>query len=262
MLHALKIEWMKVKNYRAFIILSILFIISIFGLNYIAWYVESIRQREASETNILVAAGLFEFPRVWNTISYLSSFLHFIPGLLMIMSVTNEYSYKTHRQNIIDGWSRTRFIHVKMLDAVILAFASTLLVFITALLFGMSTGDDVSFDNFGYIGRYFLQSLSHISVALVISLLLKRSGLAIGVFFLYMVVIENLLWALMMEYATKIAYYLPLESNDALIPNPFLENVTKQFMSRPDSTYLFIAAFAYLILYYFFSRRKFENADL
>ena len=41
MLHLLKIEWLKLKNYRTFWILSILFLISLFGINYIPYQIHS-----------------------------------------------------------------------------------------------------------------------------------------------------------------------------------------------------------------------------
>ena len=45
----------------------------------------------------------------------------------MIISVTNEYSFKTHRQNVIDGVTRTQFIVTKLACGVIIALASTVL---------------------------------------------------------------------------------------------------------------------------------------
>src|SRR6476620_12789663 len=119
MLHLLKIEWLKVKNYRTFWILGGLFLLSIFGINYIAFSIHEEQSKSAMANAIM--GSPFNFPEVWHTITYMSSFLLFIPGLLMIISITNEFSFKTHRQNIIDGLSRTQFIHVKLASVVILA---------------------------------------------------------------------------------------------------------------------------------------------
>lgn len=41
MLQLLKIEWLKVKNYRTFWILSGLYLFSIWGANYIAYMVQN-----------------------------------------------------------------------------------------------------------------------------------------------------------------------------------------------------------------------------
>ena len=66
------------------------------------------------------------FPRCGND-HFVSSFLLFIAGLIMIILVTNEYSFKTHRQNVIDGVTRTQFIVTKLACGVIIALASTVL---------------------------------------------------------------------------------------------------------------------------------------
>lgn len=260
MLHLLKIEWLKVKNYRTFWILSSLFIISIFGVNYIGYQVQE-RAQESEFGQLL--GGPFDFPEVWHSVAYLSGFLLFIPGLLMIISLTNEFSYKTHRQNIIDGLSRQQFIGVKMMLAVIVAFVSTLIVFLVGLLIGtMSGATSVAFDNFQYIGYFFIETLSYTSVALLFGLLFRRSGIAIGVFFLYMLILEEMLAGLLKRYVGQIGYFLPLESNDVLVPLPFGKQITSKFFDRPETVYLLIAAGLYLVAYFIFSKHKFETADL
>jgi len=87
---------------------------------------------------VLLGSSPYQFPDTWQTTAFFSSFLLFMPGLLMIISITNEFSFKTHRQNIIDGWSRTEFILVKLMLVFIIAFISTIAVFITAFLFGIA----------------------------------------------------------------------------------------------------------------------------
>ena len=268
MLHLLKIEWLKVKNYRTFWILSILFLVSIFGINYITYYIQSQMMSQASKggnmmVNAIIGSPPFAFPDVWQTISWTSGFLLFIPGLLMIISITNEFSFKTHRQNIIDGLSRTEFIYVKMVLAVIVSIVSTIVVFIIAFLFGLSqSGMSISFEKIGYVGYFFIQALSYTSLALLFGLLFKRSGIAIGVFFLYVVVLEHMLTALLDHYAGGVGDYLPLAASGGLIPFPFLHNVVKQIIKEPDTIALLVASLLYLGVYYFLCKRKFETDDL
>src|SRR6476469_8016267 len=254
MLHLLKIEWLKIKNYRTFWILGALFLISIVGINYIAFEIESETHKNAMATVIM--GSPFDFPEIWHTVTYMSSFLLFIPGLLMIISITNEFSFKTHRQNIIDGLSRTQFINVKIVSVVILALASTIAVFIAAWIFGLTGKADFSFTGIEFIVYFFIQALNYIGIALLFGVLFKRSGISIGVFFLYVVVLENFLGAIMNRYLDNTGYFLPLESSDNLISFPFLRQVTKQFMNKPEIIYLLIASAVYLTLYYFISRRR------
>src|SRR4030095_12140300 len=118
MLKLLKIEWLKLKNYRTFWILTTLYMLSIVGINFIVFKIqESIFEEKQSKgvAELLIGSRPYSFPTVWQMTAFVSSFLLFLPGLLMIIFITNEFSYKTHRQNIIDGWSRRQFISVKLM---------------------------------------------------------------------------------------------------------------------------------------------------
>ena len=263
MLQLLKVEWMKVRYYRTFWVLCLLYLISIYGVNYIAYQIQSQRPKGNEMANMLIGVPPFQFPEVWQTVSYMSSFLLFIPGLLIIISLTNEFSFKTHRQNIIDGWSRQQFIWVKMTLTLVMAIVSTLAVFITALLFGLyEGGSSFSLENLQYVAYFFVQALSYSAVALLFGLLFKRSGIAIGVFFLYAVVLENMLAGLLNHYVNNIGRFLPLETTDNLIPFPFLRNVVNQFRTITDPLLLMVISTAYLVFYFFFCFNKFKKDDL
>ncbi len=263
MLQLLKVEWMKVKHYRTFWVLSLLYLISIYGVNYVAYQIQDARPKKNDMADMLIGNPPFQFPEVWQTVTYMSSFLLFIPGLLMIISFTNEYSYKTHRQNIIDGWSRRQFILVKMMLTLVLAVVSTIMVFFTALGFGLFEGNAaLSLENVQYLGYFFVQALSYSAAALLFGLLFKRSGIAIGVFFLYALVLENMLAGLLNRYVNNVGRFLPLETTDNLIPFPFLRNVVDQFRTLTDPLLLLGISAAYLLFYYFFSMQKFQKDDL
>lgn len=266
MLRLLKIEWLKLKHYRTFWILSALYCISIFGLNNIAFYIQQ-KIYEAKQAKGMAEAVIgsppYSFPQAWQMTSYMSGFLLFFPGLLMIIFVTNEYSFKTHRQNIIDGWSRWDFISVKMALAVLLSVFSTVVVFLAAIVFGsISGGDPVSFTNFYYLGYFFIQALSYTMMGLLFAVLLKRGGLAIGLFFLYSVVLENIAAGVLNKFANYSGRYLPLKSAGTLIPLPVFENLQKQILKTPNYTALLIVALLYLLLYFLAVKTKFERDDL
>lgn len=265
MLQRLSIEWMKLKNYRTFWILSILYVVSIFGANYIVYRIQQAIFEEKQAKGVVqlfIGGPPFAFPNVWHTTTYISSFLLLLPGLLMIISVTNEYSFKTHRQNVIDGWNRREFISTKMMLALISALASTILVTLTALSFGFLQGEPFTTEKSIKVFYFFIQALSYSLVALLFALLFKRGGLAIGIFFLYPLVLENLISALMNRYLDFSGRYLPLESTDNLIPFPLFENVQRQIIKAPNFTALLIVALVYIAPYVFFISRKFETDDL
>ncbi len=265
MLHLLKIEWLKIKGYKTFWVLATLFLVSILGVNYFVFNIKQGISQGSAQANAIIGSP-FDFPNVWHTVTYFSSFLLFIPGLMIITSITNEYTYKTHRQNIIDGWSRQQFIHVKIALIVIIAIISTLFVFLTSILYGLIAGSTFSFDKIEFIGYYFIQALSYCMLALLLSVLIKRSGLSIGLFFLYSFIIENFLGAVLNNTGGNKGIngpgdYLPLNSTDNLIPFPFFRNIV-QLGTQPSIYLLLVLCAVYLSLYYFFSVRQFKTQDL
>ena len=121
MLHLVRTEWLKIKGYWAFWLVMGITMLSYPGINYM-WYriykEISTQKNEAGELMGLLFGQPFAFPEVWKTTAYFSSFFVFIPAIVIIMLITNEYTYKTQRQNIIDGWSRAEFITAKLINVI------------------------------------------------------------------------------------------------------------------------------------------------
>src|SRR5580704_1643184 len=112
MIRLLKIEWMKVKNYRTFWILLLITIVSMPAFNYTVYDLTNNSFPKVRGKNIL--GSPFGFPEVWQTVAWNSALLLLIPAVFVITLTTNEFTYRTHRQNIIDGWGRNQFINVKL----------------------------------------------------------------------------------------------------------------------------------------------------
>ena len=263
----LAIEWMKLKNYRAFWILLCLYIVTIFGANYIIYRIQQVIYAEKQAKGIatmVLGSSPYAFPTVWQSAAHVSSWLLFIPGLIMILMITNEYSFKTHRQNIIDGWTRQQFITGKILIASLFAVLSAILVALTAMIFGFMQGDaEFSFEGFSYIGYFLLQAMSYIMVALLMGVLFKRGGLAIGVFFAYTLILEQIIVMILNRYANYIGRYMPLETTDMQVPFPYIQKVmNKLTSSTPDYSAMFVVSLVYLASYLFFTVRKFQTDDL
>ena len=262
MLQLLKIEWLKLRHYRTFWVLSILYMVSVFAAGFIGYSIEKRTLENAKEIK-MIAGTSFGFPDVWQSVSWLSSLLVFLPALLIVTFVTNEFVYKTHRQNIIDGWNRNQFIKVKVALIVILSVLATLMVFLTSLFIGFLGEGSFSFEDVKYVGYFLVQSLSYNGVALLFAVLLKRTGLALGLFLAYAYFLENLIGNLLdWRIASKPGSYLPLNSTDNLIPFPFIKNLTKQIMAQPDENILLLCAGIYLGIYIFITFWKFRKEDL
>ncbi|HEV7332881.1 MAG TPA: ABC transporter permease [Flavisolibacter sp.] len=261
MLHLLKIEWLKIKNYRAFWVFTILYLASIFLVNYIFWNI----QQQTFERNPgaeQIFGNPFAFPKVWQTVGWTSSWLLYFPGMLMIMLMTNEFNFKTHRQNIIDGLSRHQFITVKMVMILLLAVVITLINFATGLTFGSITNSAFSTTGMEYLAYIFLQSIAYIFFALLLAVLFRRSGLAIIVFILFGLIFEWLITAIFTFQLNMApyAYFLPLQTSDVLIPFPFGKEVI--YKNAPSALSLVIAIILYISAYLYFTRKKFVTDDL
>ncbi|HWB26116.1 MAG TPA: ABC transporter permease [Chitinophagaceae bacterium] len=258
MLHLLKIEWLKVKNYRAFWIFLGLYVAALIGINYVAYYIQG-----QIKTQLPIELFPYNFPLVYQTIAWISSWLLYFPGMIMILVISNEYSFKTHRQNIIDGLERKQFIISKILFAIILAIILTICCFIIALVFGAIFSSSISFEGIEYMGYCFIQSLCYLFFAMILAVLLRRSGLAMAIFFLYGLVFENLIGGLVDRFVIHghyFYYYMPLEASDVMVPMTFGNKIF--YPDAPATITLLIVCLVYIGLYCFFSIRKFETDDL
>ncbi len=259
--------------------MSGLFLLSTWAINFIPYEIQEKVFEKSNNLNgnndgaamvkMVVGDKPYAFPKVWQATADVSSFLLVIAGLIMIIVVTNEYSFKTHRQNIIDGLSRTQFIMVKLADGLVIAVVSTVWVILTALFFGFYEGHtSLSFENFHYIFYFFLQALSYCWLAVLFGILFKRSGIAIGVFFLYTIILENAIAAILNRVLPESFFmrgsgnYLPIESSDQLMPFPAFEAIQRQLGTPVNITVQLVLVFAYLVAYFMISKRRFETADL
>ena len=172
----LRTEWLKLKNYNAFIVMSSFFALGVFTTNYIVFSVNKNIVGKINTGGLVSSFSPYNFDMTWQTTSYATGWLLMLPALLLIILVTNEFTYRTNRQNIIDGWSRQEFISVKIALAVIAALVTTLLVIITALLFGLFSGTSFSLHGFSHVGYFMLKALSYNLLAVLISVWIRRTG--------------------------------------------------------------------------------------
>jgi ABC-type transport system involved in multi-copper enzyme maturation permease subunit len=262
MLHLLKIEWLKVKSYKAFWIFSILYSFAILGINYTGYYINELTLESMPQSQLLLGTP-YAFPKVWQTVGWMSSWLLYFPGILFIMLLTNEFNFKTHRQNIIDGWTRKEFVTVKFVFAILFSLVATFFNFLVALLFGsLTTGSSFSFEGIENVGYIFIQTVAYITFAMFLAVLFRRSGAAIAVFFLFGLIFEWLITALINFKLdiSPIGYFLPLQVTDVMLPIPFGKTVI--YKDAPAEYALILGSLIYICGYYIFALRKFTRDDL
>jgi len=227
----IRTEWLKLKNYLAFWLLLLATAISYPGINAIVYfgYDESTKPKNQSGQLLKMLLGNpFHFPEVYHTTAYLSSFFTFIPAIVVIMLITNEYQFKTHRQNIIDGWQKQTFIWGKFISVLLISILVSLFFFAVATGIGFSATPDTSavtlFTKGKYIGLFFLQIFTQLSFAFLLGLLVRKAFIAYGLFIFYGMIVENIAGAFFKIKTQKFGFdygqFLPLEISDRLIPIP------------------------------------------
>ena len=167
----------------------------------------------------------YAFPESWHTVAYFSSFFVMLPSILVIMLIANEYQFRTHRQNIIDGWSRRQFITAKMMGVLTVSLITTLVYTLVACSFGF-TSDKLYFyrwsEQLYYIPLFLLQSFAQLSIAFLLGFLIKRAFIALGIFVFYYLVIENILSSYFKYklHLDTLARLLPFKISDRMIVPP------------------------------------------
>jgi ABC-2 type transport system permease protein len=265
MFSLLQIEWMKVRRYRTFWILLGLFAIVLPLWNYeIAAGVLKI-----GPSNMNLLGSGYTFPAVWANLGWWGSLFVLFMAFLVITITCNEYSFRTHRQNIIDGWTRTQFFHAKFGLVIALSAGLTVFQYLLGIIFGVTMGGSFGDMASGIadLGYYFVLCLNYLSAALLVALLIRRSGLAITLFMVYSLFGELiLLFTLNKITSSHVGEFLPLQSSDSLLPWPMLDSIRKmegQSASAgiPDWAYL-IASLVWIGIYYFAGRRLVTKRDL
>ncbi len=145
-----------------------------------------------------------------------SGLLKIVLAIMVVISVTNEFQYRTLRQNIIDGLSRAEFLYSKILTNVLLSLMSVVMIFIiglvTGLIYSPSPTVSAMLTDLEFFPAYFLEIFFFLSYALMLGLLVQRSGLTIIVLMLSQL-IELIVAAKVDNYAPGlIAFFLSARS--------------------------------------------------
>ncbi len=165
--------------------------------------------------------SLYQLPAVWQNLTFLGGFFKIFLGIIVIISVANEFANKTIRQNIMNGLSREQFVFSKVLFAFLLSFVSTFILFVSGGIMGVVHTGDIElmmiFQKTDFLGAYFLELFTFGSMSLLIAFLIKKSGPAIAMLALYYYILEPIISRMLPGTISK---YLPVVSMGNLIDVP------------------------------------------
>ncbi|PSL50051.1 ABC-2 family transporter [Chitinophaga niastensis] len=252
-------EWLKVKNYRTFWVMLLLALIIILAGNLMV----ADRFSSPDFQNVSKLMGNpFSFPDIWLTMASLNSYISVLFGPLLIILVTNEYTYRTNRQNVIDGWERKQFVYAKLFWLVALSLTALAVATLSAAVLGAIYGNKpFSLEGYSYMVYYFMQLTVMLTIALLISVLAKRAGLAIVLFMAYNMMLDQLLSFILKRYVGNIGGLLPLQSGDELLPFPLIGKMLPS--GNQYDTYVYVTAmFVYVAAGIFLVFRKVLKSDL
>ncbi|WP_431166988.1 ABC transporter permease [Tenacibaculum halocynthiae] len=226
MFRLLNIEFHKLKHNKASRVLSIIY----FGLLTSIALIAAIKFNIGTFKLHLAEQGIFNFPYIWHFNTFTASIFKFFLLLVIVSMMANEYSYKTLKQNLIDGLSKKEFILSKFYAVVTFAFISTIFVFIVSIVLGLIYSDfnelSIIFSDLEYLVAFFVKLVGFFSFGLFLGILIKRSAFAVGamiVWYLTEWLIYGILgWKVVSNWDTaqSIKNFLPLESMQNLIIEP------------------------------------------
>lgn len=222
MLRLLKIEWLKLKSYKAFWImvglyLFILFSV-IFGLPEFLDYLAALNSETAVVKTFKTIA--FNFADVWQNIAFVAGMRGFIKiflALLMLVFISNEFSYLTIRSNILAGLSRTQFLFGKLSVVFLLSLIATIALFLSGLYLGSrfsaNTSTAAILSRIHWLIFYFIETATYLTFALLIGILIRKTGFAIITLLSYTFI------ELIIQYYTPDQFdkFLPLNAMNGII---------------------------------------------
>ena len=247
MLRLLSIEFHKLRYNKASKILSIIYFALLLSIALIA----TIKFEFGDFKLHLADQGIFNFPYIWHFNTYMAAILKFFLLLVIVSMTSNEYSYQTLKQNLIDGLSKKEFILSKFYTVIAFALISTLFVFVVSLTLGILYSDynefSIIISDLEYLFAFFIKLVGFFSMGLFFGILVKRSAFAVGAIFVWLI-LENifkgyLFWSFKdAESPSKsvdfMIQFLPGEAISNLIKEPFSRlGAVKTFANTMGKTF-------------------------
>ncbi|RDV13750.1 ABC transporter permease [Pontibacter diazotrophicus] len=256
-MNLLRIELHKILPYRTVWIILATFAILLTLFLYASSQV-SVNGQQLGES-------MYRLPAFWQRLAYIASFFNLLFSILVIVLITDEYAFRTLRQQVIDGLSRADLVMAKIYVILALAATGTLFLLLLGLYFGLLYSTDRSLSAiFGQIDAlfyYFVQSVGYMTLAMLFAFLIKKSGLAIVGFIAYTIIVEPLIHFRLPEAVDK---YMPMKVMGSLTPMP-LQEVLDQITTPSEVLSPALAALltlVYIALFWLLSYYVLKLRDL
>lgn len=245
MIRAFQLEWLKIRHYKVFWILLGMYLIALLVIaSFGTFFLEYLKNQGADFDGIdPTILPIYDFPDIWQNTTYLGSFLKVFLAFIVIISVNNDVTYNTMRQNIIDGISKWEFLLSKLLLIFFLGLVSSLFLFLAGLVNGSIyshvMGLEYIFDELEFFLAYFFDIVVYCTLAFLLVLLIRKSGFVIIALALYTLMFEPILTAFL-SYSSvtrdgiwaDIAPFFPIRALNDMIPVPYPKYIFREIVDN------------------------------
>ncbi len=240
MIKLLKIEFKKILTYKIFWILTgLYFLFLAAGLLMAEFMINNMVDNMNKRLPIpLPHITIYFFPWVWQNITFFATLRYVLifPAIVMIILITNEFTFKTIRQNMINGLSKAEFLISKLLIIVLISVVITCMLFIGTLIIGISHTSDLTFamvyEKSAFIIGFFITMFTFQVFALFFGFIFRNTGLSIALFTLYIFIVEPIIYYFLKSpivFSNNISKYLPANSILSITEYPAIQ-VLKNLM--------------------------------
>jgi ABC-type transport system involved in multi-copper enzyme maturation permease subunit len=179
---------------------------------------------------------LYQFPNIWEFFPWVASWFNLLLAILIIVMTGNEYTFRTFRQHVIDGLSRSDLLTGKVFLIIAIAIYSMLMVLLFSLLFGFIFTRDMTAGLFvkkTYILLvYFVQAVAYMSTGFLLAILFRNTALAIVLFILYRLIIEPVF---RLFFPPEARLYFPMKVISNLTPMPEFLSISSGNKADPGN---------------------------
>jgi ABC-type transport system involved in multi-copper enzyme maturation permease subunit len=259
----LAIEYAKLKKLTS---IKIIFLAYMIIIPLMMYGMEAFFNLNPAFKQLLISDPLFEFPQIWKYTVYSASFFNVLMGVTIVIVTCNEFQFKTFRQNVIEGMSKTQVITSKFLLVLLMSVMVTLYTFLVGfILGGLYSGFGNAYEGIHQIFYYLLQTVGYFSFAFLFAIIVRKSALSIVLFIIYFP-IETIVGIFLPK---GLYQFFPLKVLADLTPMPFFEHLMAIEEKRTKIDYWFmptewkiIISFAYVLLFFGLSYFILKKRDL
>jgi ABC-2 type transport system permease protein len=171
--------------------------------------------------------NLFRFPYIWQVTAWVASWFNLFLAILIMVYTCNEYTFRTFRQNLIDGLSRMDLFVGKSTVIFLLAIYAVILLVLVSVVMGIIHTRQFTFASvFSHIsvaGIYFIQAVGYMYLGLLFANVFKNSALSIVSFLVVRLIFEPILRTFFDPF---VRLFFPMKVITGLTPMPEILSIT------------------------------------